>query len=119
MINKYMVGMCVGLMLLLSGCENIENYYDSDYKGQPIKLQDNFYVKKIRVQNIDIMLECDANGNYISGTSISGRYNVGKQIQQFTTVTPKMTQTYHFECDKLEECQNQMEIVKKVIKESK
>ena len=104
-------------ILLFTGCDQYEKKTIDDYNGEAISLGNNVYVKKMIIQDMYALLYCDKDGNIISNNSISTHNMVGKaSINNVTLgVQSNDSQKYTFECDDINECYNEIMIIKKHI----
>ena len=110
------------LGLLFSGCEDTPRIYNADYTGGAIHLGNNFYVKKMSIQGVHALIQCDKDGNIIPNANIQTTNTSGKITTQVSTITPLGTKIpskgkYTFSCDTLIECEQQISIVKQSLGE--
>lgn len=103
--------------LLLSGCDETPiSYYNQDYRGEPMKVADGIYFKKVYIQGIYALLQCDKDGNITHNQNISTGYQAGKVFVSSAVLTPIESQNtdtnFNFKCSEINDCYNQVIIVK-------
>ena len=101
--------------LLLVGCSETPTLYNSnDYKGEPMRIADGIYLKKVYIQGIYALLQCDKDGNITHNQNINVGYQEGKTFTSAAvlTVTENKTSSFNFKCSDINECYNQVMIVK-------
>lgn len=103
--------------LLLSGCSETPTlYHNPDYRGEPIKVADGIYFKKVYIQGIYALLQCDKDGNITHNQNISTGYQEGKVFTSASVLTPMESQNtdakFNFKCSEINDCYNQIIIVK-------
>ncbi len=101
--------------LVLAGCgETPTLYYNDNYKGEPIRVADSIYFKKVYIQGMDVLLQCDKDGNITHNQNINVEYREGKHDTSAAvlTVTENKTFSFNFKCSDINECYNQVMIVK-------
>lgn len=106
----------VFLTFIFIGCDSVPKIRQDNYNGEPIKVAEGIYFKKMNIQYIDVLLQCDEHGNILKNQNIPVSYNSGKVKISATTLTPIQSSSenkFNFSCVELEECYNQILIVKK------
>ena len=84
-----------------------------------MKVADGIYFKKVYIQGIYALLQCDKEGNIIHNQSINTGYQQGKVFVSSAVLTPQNTETkdldsakFSFKCSEITDCYNQVLIVK-------
>lgn len=121
MKNVVRLVLAVMVGLVLSGCNETPTLYNSDnYKGEAMRIADGIYLKKVYIQGMYALLQCDKNGNIIQNQNIGTGYNQGKTFISTAVITPTSTETadakFNFKCSDINDCYNQVVIVKNSIK---
>lgn len=121
MKNVVRLVLAVMVGLVLSGCNETPTLYNSDnYKGEAMRIADGIYLKKVFIQGMYALLQCDKNGNIIQNQNIGTGYNQGKTFISTAVITPASTETtdakFNFKCSDINDCYNQVVIVKNSIK---
>lgn len=121
MKNVLRLVLAVMVGLVLSGCNETPTLYNSDnYKGEAMRIADGIYLKKVYIQGMYALLQCDKNGNIIQNQNIGTGYNQGKTFISTAVITPTSTETadakFNFKCSDINDCYNQVVIVKNSIK---
>lgn len=121
MKNVVRLVLAVIVGLVLSGCNETPTLYNSDnYKGEAMRIADGIYLKKVYIQGMYALLQCDKNGNIIQNQNIGTGYNQGKTFISTAVITPTSTETgdakFNFKCSEINDCYNQVVIVKNSIK---
>lgn len=121
MKNVLRLVLAVIVGLVLSGCNETPTLYNSDnYKGEAMRIADGIYLKKVYIQGMYALLQCDKNGNIIQNQNIGTGYNQGKTFISTAVITPTSTETadakFNFKCSEINDCYNQVVIVKNSIK---
>ena len=121
MKNVVRLVLAVMVGLVLSGCNETPTLYNSDnYKGEAMRIADGIYLKKVYIQGMYALLQCDKNGNIIQNQNIGTGYNQGKTFVSTAVITPTSTETadakFNFKCSDINDCYNQVVIVKNSIK---
>ena len=121
MKNVIRLVLAVMVGLVLSGCNETPILYNSDnYKGEAMRIADGIYLKKVFIQGMYALLQCDKNGNIIQNQNIGTGYNQGKTFISTAVITPTSTETgdakFNFKCSEINDCYNQVLIVKNSIK---
>lgn len=121
MKNVVRLVLAVMFGLVLSGCNETPTLYNSDnYKGEAMRIADGIYLKKVYIQGMYALLQCDKNGNIIQNQNIGTGYNQGKTFISTAVITPTSTETadakFNFKCSDINDCYNQVVIVKNSIK---
>lgn len=81
------------LIICFNGCETPQ--YDDyrateklrEYKGQPIKVAEGVYFKRVNIQGIAALLQCDKDGNIIHNQNINAADVSGKNIKNSSILT--------------------------------
>ena len=121
-IVKLVVALMFGLVVV--GCSETPTLYNSnDYKGESIRITDGFYLKKVYIQGIMVLLECDKEGNIIHNQPVGMGYQKGKVFENVAVITTNATNAtdgndskYNFKCSDINDCYNQVVIVKNSLK---
>ena len=109
------------LPLVITGCNNGTPtlYHNDEYKGEPIKIADGLYFKKVCIQNMYVLLQCDKDGTIIhnQSTNMNVGYQQGKAFISTATLSPTVTApesnfTFTFKCTEIDNCYEQILIVK-------
>lgn len=119
MKNVVRLVLAVMVGLVLSGCNDTPTLYNSDnYKGEPIRIADGIYLKKVYIQGMYALLQCDKNGNITHNQNIGTGYQQGKVFVSTAVITPTDTvdAKFNFKCSDINDCYNQVVIVKNSIK---
>ena len=104
--------------LILTGCPETPTLYNNtDYKGEAIKVAEGVYFKKVYIQGMYALLQCDKDGNIIHNQNLNTGYQNGKvfestsilSVSQSNAVQPNK---YVFKCSELDDCLNQISVVK-------
>lgn len=108
------------IMFLFVGCSDTPTLYNNgDYKGEPIKLAEGVYFKKVYIQGLYVLLQCDKEGNILSTQNVAVRYSSGKTDTHTGTISAinieNNSTTYNFKCDDINDCYSQIMTVKKVL----
>lgn len=113
----------LAIAMLFVGCNDTPTlYYSNDYKGEPIRITDTLYVKKVNIQGVYALLQCDRDGNIIqSQSNLNMGYQDGKVFKHISMLnstdvseeTPK--ENFVFKCSDINDCYNQVIIVKNSI----
>lgn len=103
--------------VLLVGCSETPTVYNNpDYRGEPMKVADGIYFKKVHIQGIYALLQCDKDGNITHNQNINTGYQEGKVFTSAPVLTPTVTQEggakFNFNCSEINDCYNQVLIVK-------
>ena len=109
----------VFLTLFITACDTVETIEVSNYNGQPIRIGDNVFVKKLHIQGMKTLVYCDENGKILPYTPINLDYPVGKFHEQ-SVVLPTKSNTesnkFQFNCSNIEDCYKEILIVKNSIR---
>ena len=106
------------LIILLTGCPETPTVYNNDnYNGEAMKIADGIYFKKVYIQGMYALLQCDKDGNVTHNQNINTRYQQGKSFVCTATITPTVTTTesnfvFNFKCTEIDNCYEQILIVK-------
>lgn len=111
------------MTLLFTGCSDVPVIFSSDnYKGEPIQVSDNLYFKQVRIQNMYVLLQCDKYGKIIHNQNTNAGYTHGKVFLNTAVITPQEVIesdenfNFNFKCSDINDCYNQIIIVKNSIK---
>ena len=106
---------CLGF----SGCNETPTIYNNpDYRGEPIRVADGIYFKKVYIQGIYALLQCDKDGNIIHNQNVNTGYQEGKVFVSSAVLTPETNSSagaeakFNFKCSEITDCYNQVLIVK-------
>ena len=106
---------CLGF----SACENTPEVYDSfNYNGEAMKIAEGVYFKKVYIQGIYALLQCDKDGNIIHNQNVNTGYQQGKVFVSSAVLTPETNSSagaeakFNFKCSEINDCYNQVLIVK-------
>ena len=109
----------VVLCFMLSGCSDTPTvYYNSDYRGEPMKVADGIYFKKVYIQGIYALLQCDKDGNITHNQNMNAKYQNGKTAISTAVITPEISSStgaeakFNFKGSEITDCYNQVLIVK-------
>lgn len=105
------------LCFALSGCEETPTVYNSNnYNGEAMKIADGVYFKKVYIQGIYALLQCDKDGNITHNQNVNTGYQQGKVFVNASVLTPSSDLTtdakFNFKCTDITDCYNQVLIVK-------
>ena len=125
MKNTIKLVSAIAVCLLLTGCSDTPTIYNNpDYRGEPIKVTEGVYFKKVYIQGMYALLQCDKDGNIIPNQNLNTGYQNGKvfestSILSVSHLTPDSVQTnsdrpnkFVFKCSELDDCLNQISVVK-------
>ena len=108
--------------LLLAGCSETPTMYDNPhYKGEPMKIAEGIYFKKVYIQGIYALLQCDKDGNIIHNQNVNTGQQQGKVFVSSSILTPSantqmdsssINEKFNFKCSDINDCYNQVMIVK-------
>ena len=104
--------------LLLVGCNKAPIVYNnSDYRGEPMKVADGIYFKKVFIQGMYALLQCDKDGNITHNQNINTGYQEGKVFTSASMLTPSSELSdkdskFNFNCSEINDCYNQVLVVK-------
>ena len=109
----------VVLCFMLSGCSETPTVYNNpDYRGEPMKVADGIYFKKVYIQGIYALLQCDKDGNITHNQNMNAGYQEGKVFVSSAVLTPETNSStgaeakFNFKCSEIADCYNQVLIVK-------
>lgn len=107
----------VVICFMLSGCEETQTIYNnSNYNGGAIQIADGVYFKKVYIQGMYALLQCDKDGNITHNQNINTGYKQGKVFVNTAVLTPSSDLTteskFNFKCTEITDCYNQVLIVK-------
>lgn len=110
------------LCFALSGCEETPTLYNSsNYNGGAMQIADGVYFKKVYIQGIYALLQCDKDGNITHNQNVNTGYQQGKVFVSNAVLTPTSNSTdstdstdtkFNFKCSEITDCYNQVLIVK-------
>lgn len=111
----------VAVCLILSGCEETPvGYYNTNYNGEAMRVADGIYFKKVYIQGIYALLQCDKDGNITHNQNVNTGYQQGKVFVSNAVLTPTSNTAevdadgakFNFKCSEITDCYNQVLIVK-------
>lgn len=110
------------ILLIFTGCEETQSFSQGEsYKGGPIRVDEGVYFKKVYIQGLYALLQCDENGNIIKNQNTTNiKYTYGKS-QIYTSVlrpdatTDETNAKFTFKCNEIEDCYNKITIVKNAL----
>ena len=108
----------VVLCFMLSGCSETPTVYNNpDYRGEPMKVADGIYFKKVYIQGIYALLQCDKDGNITHNQNMNATYQNGKTAESTAVITPSSELSdkdskFNFNCSEINDCYNQVLVVK-------
>lgn len=99
--------------LFFIGCSEIPTlYHSNDYKGEPIQIADDVYFKKVYIQGMYVLLQCDATGKIIHGQTTNIGYKEGKAYKHLAVLTTNNSEfsegMFTFKCSNIDDCYNQI-----------
>lgn len=106
------------IMLVFTGCESFEKNYNENYNGGAISLGNNVYVKKMYIQGVYALINCDKDGNILKNQNMNIAYTSLKTQVSASVVSGTETDniigsgTYNFKCSEINDCYNQVIVVK-------
>lgn len=104
--------------VLLVGCSETPTVYNNpDYRGEPMKVADGIYFKKVYIQGIYALLQCDKDGNITHNQNMNTGYQQGKVFVSSSVLTPSSELSdkdskFNFNCSEINDCYNQVLVVK-------
>ena len=103
----------------LSGCsETPVVYNNNDYNGEAMRVADGVYFKKVYIQGMFALLQCDKDGNITHNQNMNAGYQQGKFFVSTAVLTPTSNSAdstdskFNFKCTEITDCYNQVLIVK-------
>lgn len=105
----------LAICLLLAGCSETPTLYNSNnYNGEPMRIADGVYFKKVYIQGMYALLQCDKDGNITHNQNVNVGYQEGKVFTSAAVLNPNVNQTgsFNFKCSDINDCYNQVMIVK-------
>lgn len=108
-------------VLLFSGCENTQTVYNSsEYRGEAMRVAEGIYFKKVYIQGIYALLQCDKDGNITHNQNVNSGYQQGRVFVNTSVLTPNVPEdkvtsnvgTFTFKCTDINDCYNQVNTVK-------
>ena len=106
------------LCFILSGCENTPSAYNNfNYNGEAMRVAEGVYFKKVFIQGMYALLQCDKDGNITHNQNINTGYQEGKAFTSTSVLTPSSELSdkdskFNFNCSEINDCYNQVLIVK-------
>ena len=106
------------LCFILSGCENTPSAYNNfNYNGEAMRVAEGVYFKKVYIQGMYALLQCDKDGNITHNQNINTGYQEGKVFTSTSVLTPSSELSdkdskFNFNCSEINDCYNQVLIVK-------
>lgn len=109
--------------MIFTGCDTIETLNIENYNGQAIRVAEGVYFKKVYIQGVTALLQCDKDSNIIHNQNINTQYQQGKtQISaSILTSTAMSTETaasdakFNFNCNDINDCYNKILVVKSAL----
>lgn len=109
----------LALTLLFIGCNETPTLYKSDsYKGEPMQIADGLYFKKVRIQDMYVLLQCDKDGKITHNQNLNASYQDGKVFKHTAILSSSVSEVggnFIFKCSDINDCYNQVVIVKNSI----
>ncbi len=106
----------VAVCFMLSGCVETPVVYNNDnYNGEAMRIADGVYFKKVRIQGMFALLQCDKDGNITHNQNVNATYQSGKTTTSTAIITPSELSDdskFNFKCTEITDCYNQVLIVK-------
>lgn len=108
----------VALCVMLSGCSETPVVYNNDnYNGEAMRVADGVYFKKVYIQGMFALLQCDKDGNITHNQNVNTGYQQGKVFVSTAVLTPTSDASdkdskFNFKCSEITDCYNQVLIVK-------
>ena len=109
----------VVLCFMLSGCSDTPTLYNNNnYNGEAMKIAEGIYFKKVYIQGIYALLQCDKDGNITHNQNMNATYQNGKTAESTAVITPEISSStgaeakFNFKCSEITDCYNQVLIVK-------
>ena len=106
------------LCFILSGCENTPSAYNNfNYNGEAMRVAEGVYFKKVYIQGMYALLQCDKDGNITHNQNINTGYQTGKVFTSTSVLTPSSELSdkdskFNFNCSEINDCYDQVLIVK-------
>ena len=107
------------LCFILSGCENTPSAYNNfNYNGEAMRVAEGVYFKKVYIQGMYALLQCDKDGNIIHNQNVNTSYQKGKVFVSSATLAPATDSgasaeaKFNFKCSEINDCYDQVLIVK-------
>ena len=106
------------LCFILSGCENTPSAYNNfNYNGEAMRVAEGVYFKKVYIQGMYALLQCDKDGNITHNQNINTGYQEGKVFTSTSVLTPSSELSdkdskFNFNCSEINDCYDQVLIVK-------
>lgn len=108
----------VALCVVLSGCSETPVVYNNDnYNGEAMRVADGVYFKKVYIQGMFALLQCDKDGNITHNQNVNTGYQQGRVFVSTAVLTPTSDASdkdskFNFKCSEITDCYNQVLIVK-------
>ena len=106
----------IATCLLLVGCVETPVVYNNDnYNGEAMRIADGVYFKKVYIQGMFALLQCDKDGNITHNQNVTATYQSGKITTSTAIITPSELSDdskFNFKCTEITDCYNQVLIVK-------
>lgn len=119
MKNVLKLATAVAVCSILSGCSETPTVYNNnDYKGEAMKIAEGIYFKKVHIQGMFVLLQCDEDGNITHNQNVNATYQKSKTTTSTAIITPYSSETsdsdskFNFKCTEITDCYNQVLIVK-------
>lgn len=116
-MKKIILSAVIALTLLAGCSETPTMYHNPEYKGEVIPIGNNIYFKKVYIQSVAALLQCDKDGNIIHNQNINTSYTNGKSQVAVSVITQKNEQSnqssnFNFKCTDINDCYNQVLVVR-------
>ena len=105
--------------LVLAGCSETPTlYYNENYKGEAMRIADGIYFKKVYIQGMQVLLQCDKDGNITHNQNTNTGYQQGEVFVSTAVITPTSNSTdstdskFNFKYSEISDCYNRVLIVK-------
>lgn len=107
------------LTLLFIGCSETPILYNSNnYSGEPMQIADGIYFKKVYIQGMYVLLQCDKDGKITHNQNLNAGYQEGKVFKHTAILSSSVSKVggnFTFKCSDINDCYNQVIIVKNSI----
>lgn len=111
---------------IFTGCDMVETHHIENYNGQAIKVAEGVYFKKVYIQGVEALLQCDKDGNITHNQNISTQYPQGETQVAASVLTPTAMSTteivestkdakFNFNCNDINDCYNKILVVKSAL----
>ena len=104
--------------VVLSGCSETPTvYYNDNYNGEAMRIAEGIYFKKVFIQGMYALLQCDKDGNITHNQNTNATYQNGKTAESTAVITPSSELSdkdskFNFNCSEINDCYNQVLVVK-------